>query len=166
MKASEQDGDHPRPQLVRPGWAVLDGLWQFAHDDGDRGLRERWYDPAGGGGFDREIRVPFPPESAASGIADTGFHPVVWYRRTVTERDLGAVPGRLTLIHFGAVDHASRVWFDGVPVGGHVGGQTPFTVDVTHLLGGAPDGEHVLVVRAHDDPEDPGDPARQAGLET
>jgi beta-galactosidase/beta-glucuronidase len=158
VKASEQDGDHPRPQLVRPGWAVLDGLWQFAHDDGDRGLRERWYDPAGGGVFDREIRVPFPPESSASGIGDTGFHPVVWYRRTVTERDLGAVPGRLTLIHFGAVDHEGRVWFDGVPVGGHVGGQTPFTVDVTHLLGGETDDEHVLVVRAEDDPHDTAQP--------
>jgi beta-galactosidase/beta-glucuronidase len=158
VRGSEQDGDHPRPQLLRSGWGSLDGPWQFAHDDEDRGLRDRWYDPAGGGAFDREIRVPFPPESSASGIGDTGFHPVVWYRRTVTARDLGAEPGRLSLIHFGAVDHEARVWFDGVLVGEHVGGQTPFAVDVTHLLGYRADREHVLVVRAADDPHDTAQP--------
>ena len=157
MKASEQDGRHPRPQLIRPTWVALDGPWRFAHDDEGRGVADRWYDPAGGAAFDREIRVPFPPESSASGIGDTGFHPVVWYRRTVTGRDLGAAAGRLTLIHFGAVDHEARVWLDGVLVGEHVGGQTPFTVDVTHLLGG-PDDEHVLVVRAQDDPHDASQP--------
>ncbi|MDT7581561.1 MAG: hypothetical protein QOK35_2825 [Pseudonocardiales bacterium] len=158
VKASEQDGTHPRPQLVRPGWVVLDGPWRFAHDDGDRGVAERWYDPGGADAFDREIRVPFPPESSASGIGDTGFHPVVWYRRTVTGRDLAASPGRLSLIHFGAVDHAARVWCDGSLVGEHVGGQTPFTVDVTALLGGDAQQEHVLVVRAEDDPHDVAQP--------
>lgn len=163
MKASEQDGRHPRPQLVRPGWTALDGPWWFAHDDEGRGLADRWYDPAvsptsGAEPFAREIRVPFPPESPASGIGDTGFHPVVWYRRTVTAADLGAVPGRLALVHFGAVDHAARVWCDGVPVGEHVGGQTPFTVDVTALLDDDPQREHVLVVRAEDDPHDLGLP--------
>jgi len=158
VKASEQDGSHPRPQLIRTGWAVLDGPWRFAHDDADRGQRDRWYDPAGGAVFDREIRVPFPPESAASGIGDTGFHPVVWYRRTLTEHDLGVAADRLTLIHFGAVDHEARVWFDGILVGEHVGGQTPFTVDVTPLLRGSDDDEHVLVVRAQDDPHDTSQP--------
>jgi beta-galactosidase/beta-glucuronidase len=158
VKASEQDGSHPRPQLVRPAWTGLDGPWRFAHDDEDRGVSERWYHPDRSAPFDREIRVPFPPESSASGIHDTGFHAVVWYRRTVTEGDLGAVDGRLCLIHFGAVDHEARVWFDGVPVGEHVGGQTPFTVDVTHLLHGAPGHEHVLVVRAEDDPHDTAQP--------
>jgi beta-galactosidase/beta-glucuronidase len=154
VKASTQDGSHPRPQLVRPGWTVLDGSWGFAHDDEDRGVRDRWYHPDGGAPFDRGIQVPFPPESAASGIGDTGFHPVVWYRRTVTERDLGAAAGELSLVHFGAVDHEARVWFDGVLVGEHVGGQSPFTVEVTQLLRGDPDHAHVLVVRAEDDPHD------------
>ncbi|HEY0814679.1 MAG TPA: glycoside hydrolase family 2, partial [Pseudonocardia sp.] len=158
MKASLQDGTHPRPQMIRADWAVLDGPWRFAHDDDGRGLRDRWYDQAGGAPFDREIQVPFPPESSASGIYDNGFHAVVWYRRAVTERDLGVVPGLLSLIHFGAVDHAARVWFDGVPVGEHVGGQTPFTVDVTHLLDGDADRAHLLVVRAEDDPHDPAQP--------
>ena len=40
VKASLQDGTQPRPQLIRPGWAVLDGPWRFAHDDEGRGLRD------------------------------------------------------------------------------------------------------------------------------
>jgi len=123
---------------------VLDGPWRFAHDDKDCGLGDRWYDPARTDPFDREIRVPFPPESPASGIHDTGFHPVVWYRRTLTGQELGAEPGRLSLVHFGAVDHAARVWCDGVLVGEHVGGQTPFTVDVSDTEAGF-DGQRGVV---------------------
>ncbi len=66
---------HPRPQLVRPGWRSLDGPWQFAYDDRDVGVRDRWVgDPAA---FDRVILVPYPPESPASGIGDPGMHPVL-----------------------------------------------------------------------------------------
>src|SRR5215211_7532000 len=83
---SDGYGTYPRPQLVRPNWCELGGPWGFAYDDEDVGVAERWWDsdlP-----FDRRIVVPFPPESVASGIADTGFHPVVWYCRTLTRTDL------------------------------------------------------------------------------
>ena len=143
-------GGYPRPQLVREGWTSLDGRWRFAYDDGDRGLGERWHAPASGAVFDREIVVPFAPESAASGIGDPGYHPVVWYRRTLR---LAARPGRRTLLHLGAVDHEADVWVDGQHVGRHEGGYTAFTLDLTDALAGGD--EHDLVVRAHDDPSDP-----------
>jgi beta-galactosidase/beta-glucuronidase len=44
------------------------------------------------------------------------------------------------------------VWVDGAFVGEHEGGHTPFTLDVTAHL--ADDAEHLLVVRAEDDPHD------------
>src|SRR5690606_3979869 len=107
--------------------------------------------------FSREIRVPYPPESSASGIGETGFHPVVWYRRAITRDELarsGAPhPGARTFVHFGAVDYRATVWIDGVHVGGHDGGQTPFTLDITTRLVGV-DHDPVLVVRAEDDPHD------------
>ncbi len=84
------DPAYPRPQLVRERWTDLCGTWQFAYDDADTGLDERWYeeDASGPSGpFDREIVVPYPPESPASGIGETGFHPVVWYRRTFERPD-------------------------------------------------------------------------------
>ena len=151
------DDIHPRPQSVRSAWRSLDGTWEFAHDDADDGRRAGWAArfPSGG-----TITVPFPPESHASGVGDTGYHPVVWYRRTVTAADLDAA-GRGTasprvLLHFGAVDYRATVWLDGALVGTHEGGHTPFSFDITELVA---DGEEwSLVVRAEDDPLDVGQP--------
>ncbi len=153
MRASRQDGTYPRPQLVRQHWLDLDGPWDFAHDDADVGLAERWW-TGDAEAFDRQVLVPYPPESPASGIADPGFHPVVWYRRRVPHDDLTrAGSGARTLLHFGAVDHQARVWVDGALVAEHVGGQTPFTADVTEALAEGVE-DHVIVVRAEDDPAD------------
>jgi hypothetical protein len=195
IRASEQSGDYPRPQLVREPWVSLDGEWEFGYDDADIGVRDRWFDLVGGrgsdfdsghasrpgrgadagahpgGGFDRTVMVPFPPESPASGIGDPSFHPVVWYRRALTTEALtGGAPidGSRVVVHFGAVDYEADVWFDGEHLARHVGGQTPFEVDVTDVLladsrqlaptdGDGPD-RHVLVVRAKDDPIDPAQP--------
>jgi len=156
--ATQQDGTYPRPQLVRAGWTNLDGTWGFASDDADVGLAEHW--ERRGGGFDQRITVPFPPESSASGVGEPGYHPVVWYRRALRLDELeGAdrlAAGHRLLLRFGAVDHSARVWVDGRLAGEHEGGQTPFALDVTDLLedAGDPGAEHVVVVRAHDDPHD------------
>ncbi len=161
MKATRQDGSYPRPMLCREAWTSLDGPWQFAHDDAGVGIAQRWFDPASDKPFIQRIEVPFPPESPASGVDAPGFHPVVWYRRTIAHGDLvGPAEGDgeadvRALVHFGAVDHQAKVWLDGQLVADHVGGQTPFTADVTDALAGSTsgtDGEHVLVVRAEDDP--------------
>ena len=140
---------HPRPQLAREHWDDLCGRWQFAFDDADEGVADRWY--ATHAVFDREIVVPFPPESRSSGIADTGFHPVVWYRRHLSSQP--PPRGERLLLHFGAVDYRADVWVNGQYVGGHEGGHTPFTVDVTGALrlDGA---EQVVTVRAEDRPRD------------
>src|SRR3954447_7366988 len=139
--------DHPRPQMTRAGWEDLGGTWAFAFDDAAVGISEHWQrrDDV----FDRTIQVPFPFESPASGIDDTGFHPVVWYRRTI---EAAAAPGRRGLLHFGAVDYRAHVWVNGVAVAYHEGGHTPFTADITSAL--HPSGPQVVVVRAEDSPGD------------
>ena len=100
--ASTLDGSYPRPQLVRSDWASLDGVWSFGYDDEDQGLAQALVSRetrAPDAAFDRDIVVPFPPESAASGVNDPSFHPVVWYRRVIVERTcpsplaVGAGPG-------------------------------------------------------------------------
>jgi beta-galactosidase/beta-glucuronidase len=139
---------HPRPQLTRDRWIDLSGAWAFAYDDADRGEREGWQvrvEP-----FDRTIIVPFPPESIASGLRETGFHPVVWYRQTFTISDAERT-GRL-LLHFGAVDYHARVWVNGQLVVEHYGGHTPFSADITTAL--VPEEAQIVVVRAADDPHD------------
>lgn len=148
---------HPRPGLRRAAWSSLDGTWEFAHDDADEGRRNGW-----AAGFDthREIIVPFPPESPASGIGDPGYHPIVWYARTLTQKDLASA-GRSdgsprVLLHFGAVDYRASVWLGGALLGTHEGGHTPFSFDITeHVRCGD---EWAIVVRAEDDPLDLGQP--------
>src|SRR6476660_2960987 len=95
----KRDENHPRPQLIRADWMDLCGVWQFAYDDAAQGLKQDWVNRAEV--FNQNITVPFPPESAASGIGDTTFHPVVWYRRTF-QFNPQELKGRL-LLHFGAV---------------------------------------------------------------
>lgn len=147
------DDGYPRPRLRRPDWTDLSGTWGFAHDDRDEGRAAGWqHDPAA---FDRTITVPFPPESPASGIRETGHHPVVWYRRafTVTPRP----GGDRVVLHFGAVDYRAAVWVDGHHAGDHEGGMTPFAFDITDLLRPGTDG-HTVVVRAEDLPQDAAQP--------
>ncbi|MBB5293316.1 glycoside hydrolase family 2 protein [Deinococcus metallilatus] len=138
------DAAHPTPLLARDHWRDLNGPWRFCYDD-----EGRWGHPSEVT-FDREILVPYPPESRRSGIHDEGFHPVLWYSLTVTltpEERAGRV-----LLHFGAVDYRATVWANGRLVAQHVGGYTPFTADITQQ---ARAGETVeIVVRAQDDPHD------------
>jgi beta-galactosidase/beta-glucuronidase len=153
FRASRQDGRYPRPQLVRADWTELGGDWGFAFDDADAGLAGRWFDDPR---FERSIQVPFPFESAASGIHDTGFHPVVWYSRSFGAGELARAAhssARRLHLHFGAVDYRASVWVDGSFVGAHEGGHTPFSFDVTDALSPGRE-EHSLVVRAEDDPAD------------
>jgi beta-galactosidase/beta-glucuronidase len=146
MIAREQ---HPRPRLTRAAWTDLGGEWDFAYDDNDRGLCERWNERADV--FDRTIVVPFPPESPLSGINDTTPHRVVWYRRAIEiplgERD------RRWLVHFGAVDYRASVWLNGKLAVTHEGGHSSFTADITDLLDPMRETQQ-LVVRAEDDAAD------------
>ena len=157
------DETYPRPQLTRPRWTDLCGRWGYARDDNDVGTDERWYERVEP--FTREIVVPFPPESPASGIGETGFSPVVWYRRTFTVGETGLQPGERLMLHLGAVDYRARVWVNGHLVATHEGGHTPFSADVTDALvrvgadGATPGGAladvpQVVTVRAEDPPGD------------
>jgi beta-galactosidase/beta-glucuronidase len=138
---------HPTPQLARRRWVDLGGTWRFAYDDGDVGRDEGWPDRTDV--FDRRIEVPYPPESPASGVGETGHHPVVWYRRTFRAEQ---APGERLLLRFGAVDYRASVWVNGAHAVDHEGGHTPFEADVTALLTGG--GDQVVVVRAEDRPAD------------
>jgi len=134
---------YPRPQLRREQWLSFNGAWEFAFDPDAvwRGPKEiRWTDT---------IVVPFAPESPASGLGHTGFFTACWYRRTCSLP--GTAGGDCWLLHFGAVDYAATVWIDGVYVGSHEGGYTPFTFDITAFAREQP---IEIVVRVEDDPQD------------
>src|SRR3989339_1329512 len=116
--------EYPRPQFVRQDWLCLNGDWQFEVDHADTGLER--------GVKDRDltdrILVPFCPESTLSGIGNTDFMEAVWYRREV--RIPRAWQGRHAVLHFQAVDYDATVWVNGVEVGRHRGGFSPFAWDL------------------------------------
>ena len=143
LEAPERGHGYPRPQLQRVNWTSLNGAWDFALDP--EGV---WRHPDDVPWADR-ILVPFAPETPASGIANTDFFRVAWYRKAI---DLEPVPaGSKVLLHFGAVDYAAKVWINGGEAAAHEGGYTPFTVDITPFI---TNGRAVIVVRAFDDPLD------------
>jgi beta-galactosidase/beta-glucuronidase len=134
--------EYPRPQFVRDRWLCLNGPWQFEIDQGDSGLER--------GLVQRELSgrivVPFCPESELSGVSNRDFLNAVWYRRSV--RIPAEWKDQRILLHFQAVDYDATVWVNGVEVGRHRGGFTPFTCD---LSGTAEAGQEItIVVRARD----------------
>ncbi|MBR2731562.1 MAG: beta-galactosidase, partial [Clostridia bacterium] len=135
--------EFPNPQFERRQWQNLNGVWDFAFDFGNSGLAGGMLEKAD---WERQITVPFCPESKLSGIGYTDFIPAVWYRRTVeiTETQLA---GRVFLC-FGAVDYETHVFVNGQAAGDHTGGYTSFRFDVTALLHA---GENTIVVNAVDD---------------
>jgi beta-galactosidase/beta-glucuronidase len=135
---------YPRPQMARHDWLSLDGEWEFSIDP-----EASWTTPQQPP-FEARIRVPFSPESPASGINENGFYRACWYRKQF-EASRKAHQGRL-LLHFCAVDYSANVWLNGAMAATHEGGYTPFTADVTELL--REDGRQQVVVQALDDPAD------------
>ncbi|NUZ04851.1 glycoside hydrolase family 2 [Schlegelella sp. ID0723] len=134
---------YPRPQLERAQWSSLNGTWRFCIDN-----ERRFRTPRDVDAWPRTIEVPFPPESRASGIADQGYHQACWYQREfAVARDEGRV-----ILHFGAVDYSARVWVNDTLAAVHEGGHTPFSVEITALLGEG--GLQTVTVCAEDDPHD------------
>src|SRR3954451_11983420 len=115
--------EYPRPQLVRKDWLNLNGLWQL-------GFARPGEAPPLGRAPSEQVLVPFPVESALSGVMKHADR--LWYRRTFEVP--GAWGGRRVLLHFGAVDWEATVWINGKTIGTHRGGFDGFSFDVTDAL--------------------------------
>ena len=138
--------EYPRPQMRRPDWKNLNGLWKFSIRATNEPQLSKW---------EGEILVPFCIESALSGVKRrVSPDQALWYQRVF---DLPANwREQKVLLHFGAVDWQAEVWVNGEFAGGHRGGYDPFTFDITRLLS---DGQNTLTVKAVD-PTDRGYQAR------
>ena len=129
--------EYPRPQMARKEWLNLNGVWGFEMTTGEAQPTV----------FGTDILVPFPVESALSGVMKhVSEEDRLWYRRTfnIPHRWIG----RRVLLHFGAVDFEATVFVNGKTIGKHRGGYDGFSFDITDNLNIA--GENELVVSVSD----------------
>ncbi|MEZ6038367.1 MAG: glycoside hydrolase family 2 TIM barrel-domain containing protein [Planctomycetota bacterium] len=132
--------EYPRPQLVRARWQNLNGEWDHAIVDRAAPRPSAWHGA---------ILVPFCVESKLSGVQKL-LHDdqALWYHRVLPAAVRGAADER-TLLHFEACDYRTEVFVGETKVGEHVGGNTPFSFDITDALAGI-DGTAHLYVRVED----------------
>jgi beta-galactosidase len=138
VTASTAWQEYPRPQMERKAWRNLNGLWQYQITAKSvTAAPEAW---AG------EILVPFAIESALSGVKKRVTpDDALWYRRTFETP--AQKEGERTLLNFEAVDYECAVWLNNRQVGAHVGGNLPFSFDITAALKA---GANTLTVRVLD----------------
>ena len=112
---------HPCPQMRRDHWLSLNGMWDFAVSGKEPGA------------YDKQIRVPFCPESQLSGIGEHFEEGIgLWYRRRVKLPEAFR-QGRV-LLHIGAADQQTDVYVNGSHAGHHLGGYEAMCFDITDHL--------------------------------
>ncbi len=141
-------------------WLNLNGPWQFRFDPHNRGVAEAWFRP-NTPDWREQIIVPFCWESlAAWGEGDTAGndnyystrvfrrplevtrenhrsadrYEIGWYRRPFEVPDNERWTHRRVILHIGAADFFTDCWCNGVHLGHHEGGYTPFEFDLTDTL--------------------------------
>ncbi len=119
----------------------LNGLWQYQPAAENEAMPN--------GNLSGKILVPFPVESALSGVME--HHDRLWYRRKFTIP--ASWKGEHVLLHFGAIDYESEIFINGKSVGVHTGSYDSFSIDITQALKAA--GEQVITVKVFD-PTDAG----------
>ena len=128
--------EHPNPQFYRENWLNLNGRWGFSFDFDLSGVERGWHE--NGSGFEKEIVVPFCPESELSGIGYTNFMPAVVSQEVHGSRQLGGDKGFLAFRRRGVRLQGLDKW----RVGGKASwGNAPFEFEITSAL---KEGETIL----------------------
>ncbi len=132
--------EYPRPQMARTRWMSLNGVWGYMGRSEQAALAA----PPPANEYHEQILVPYPTESALSGIQRHDDQ--MWYR-TVFKLP-STWRGRRLLLHFGAGDQIATVWVNNQQVAYHEGGYTEFSADITRAL--RPGSQQELTVRVED----------------
>ncbi|HUK16858.1 MAG TPA: glycoside hydrolase family 2 TIM barrel-domain containing protein [Bryobacteraceae bacterium] len=126
----------------------LNGAWQTILDPYESGYYDYRYQPQKDGGYGANKKPQSPSElveydfDTAERLQVPGdwntqrpelllYEGTVWYKRSF---DYAKKPGRRYFVWFGAANYRAMVFFNGVKVGEHVGGFSPFQFEVTSLM--------------------------------
>ena len=120
----EHNKEHPNPAWARRAWVSLDGVWRVERR-----------------GKAKEIAVPFPVGSPASGVDFPDSGTFIYTRGF----DVTGDPGRdRFILNIGAADYETKVFVNGEAVGRHVGGYASFRFDITDKI--VPCGNRLKIV--------------------
>ena len=104
----------------------LDEGWLIGTDANNIGRDQRWFRGPQPGA--KTTRVPSIIQQSFP-----AYHGVAWYWLEFNPDRHPLADGRY-LLRFNAVDYLADVWLNGSYLGGHEGGETPFTFDVTNVI--------------------------------
>lgn len=128
--------EYPRPQFVRNSYINLNGCWKCEFSKSSE-LPSN---------FKTDITVPFSPETPLSGVGRVLEPTEYLHYEKRFDIPSNFNKGRV-FIHFGAVDQIADVYLNGVHIGSHSGGYTPFSFEITDNI---KDGENRLNVTVRD----------------
>jgi beta-galactosidase/beta-glucuronidase len=114
--------EYPRPLMKRKSYLSLNGYWGFA-------ITKNKEKP----NFSEKILVPFSPESMLSGVNKTLMPDEYAHYQKVIDLDESYIDD-VTYLYFGAVDQEVEVWINDNYAFKHIGGFTPFKIDITQYL--------------------------------
>ena len=134
--------EYPRPQMVRMQWQNLNGLWEYAITSNRTANPKTWK---------KNILVPFALETPLSGVGSRiESNEVIWYRRSF---ELTPQNNERQLLNFEGVDYKCMVWLNGKLAGSHIGGNLPFSFDVTEFVKSGKNEVKLRVIDGTDDPD-------------
>ncbi len=120
----------------------LDGPWRLTLDPFEEGLRQRWYaadhSPPDAWETPRDWEwdagEPAPVPGCWNLLRPELLHyeGAAWYVRDFEAS--AAAADEAVLLQFGAAAQRAEVFLNGMHLGGHLGGSTPFTLDATAAL--------------------------------
>ena len=122
------EGNHQRKTMTHAlrKEQTLNGQWRLVLDPSNVGIRETWYSkPPDGNAL--TVQVP-----SVWDLWVPDYDGVGWYFREF-ELDASWTERRVAL-QFDAVDYYADIWLNGVCLGAHEGGYTPFTLEATKAL--------------------------------
>lgn len=122
--------EFPRPDRERKDWLCLNGEWGFAFDEKNTGEKDGYMNRTR---FSKKITVPYCYQSELSGVNDLRHSDYIWYHKAF--KIPASFGDKRVLLRFGAVDYIAKVWINGVYLGSHEGGYTPFEFDITSFKG-------------------------------
>ena len=136
---------------------LLNGLWNYIVDVQEEGYYDYRMNPTNWGffinakpqkpedlieyDFDKAATMPIPSDWNTRDERLFFYEGTVWFKRSFQYQKR---EDRRTLLYFAAVNYESHVYVNGKKVGHHIGGFTPFNLDITDQLR---DGDNFIIVK-------------------